>query len=299
MTRLFLVALLCLGLTGPARAGLNVFATLPEWGALARVIGGDAVTVFVATHARQDPHHIEARPSLIARARQADLVVANGAELEIGWLPAVLSAAGNRAIQPGLPGYFEAAAQVTLLEVPARVDRADGDVHPAGNPHIGLDPRLLLTVGAALQARMAALDPAQAAVYDANWSAFRTRWQAAIDRWQARAAPLRGRAIVVHHTAYPYFTHWLGLTRAGTLEPKPGVAPGSAHLAALRDALAGQRVLAIVRPPYAPEGPGQWLAGQSGIPLLRLPIRVEASADEAGLTAWFDGMIDALLATQR
>lgn len=298
MIRRILFALLCLGLTGPASAGLKVFATLPEWGALAQVIGGDAVTVFVATHARQDPHHIEARPSLIARARQADLVVANGAELEIGWLPAVLSSAGNRAIQPGLPGYFEAATQVALLEVPARVDRADGDVHPAGNPHIGLDPRLLLTVGAALQARMAALDPAQAAVYDANWAAFRTRWQAAIERWQARAALLRGEAIVVHHTAYPYFTHWLGLTRAGTLEPKPGVAPGSAHLAALRDALAGQRVLAIVRPPYASEGPGQWLAEHSGIPLLRLPVTVEHSADEAGLSAWFDSLIDALLATK-
>lgn len=299
MSRFVLLALLCLGLASPAQAGLKVFATLPEWGALARVIGADSVTVFVATHALQDPHHIEARPSLIARARQADLVVANGADLEVGWLPAVLSAAGNGPIQPGQPGYFEAAAQVALLEVPARVDRADGDVHPAGNPHIGLDPHRLLAVGTALHERMAALDPAQAAVYRANWSAFSARWQLAIARWTERAAPLRGKAIVVHHTAYPYFTRWLGLTRAGALEAKAGVAPGSAHLAALRDALAGQPVLAIVRPPYAPEGPGQWLAGETGIPLLRLPITIEQSVDEAGLTAWFDELIDRLLAHRR
>src|SRR4249920_895935 len=143
----------------PALAILNVFATVPEWGGLAEELGGDKVSVYVATNALQDPHHIEAKPSLIARARGADLVVATGAELEIGWLPLVTQQAGNPKIRPGQPGYFEAAPLVPMLEKPTRLDRADGDVHPGGNPHIQTDPRNILRVAGALSRRLADLDP--------------------------------------------------------------------------------------------------------------------------------------------
>src|SRR5947209_6368606 len=120
----------------PAAAALSVLATVPEWGALVEELAGDKAKIYVATNALQDPHHVEAKPSLIARARAADLVVATGAELEIGWLPLVLQQAGNPAIKPGKPGYFEAAPFVTLLDKPTRLDRAEGDVHPGGDPHI-------------------------------------------------------------------------------------------------------------------------------------------------------------------
>src|SRR6266404_3664719 len=125
----------------PALATLNVFATVPEWGALVEELGGDKVKVYTATSALQDPHHVEAKPSLIARARSADLVVATGAELEVGWLPLVTQQAGNPKVQAGKPGYFEAAAFVNMLEKPVRLDRSEGDVHPGGNPHIQTDPR--------------------------------------------------------------------------------------------------------------------------------------------------------------
>jgi len=294
MNRILGIGLLLMALATPASAGLKVFATLPEWGALAQIIGGNDVDVFVATHARQDPHHVDARPSLIARARSADLVVANGAELEIGWLPVVLRSAGNAATVPGRRGYFEAAAQVPLLEIPARLDRADGDVHASGNPHIGLDPRRLLTVGEALTGRMAALDPANASAYHANWQGFATRWQAAIDAWAAEAAPLQGAAIVVHHTAYPYLADWLGLKRLGALEPKPGVAPTSAHLAGLRTQMAGTPVRAILRPPYTSEAPDQWLAEATGVPVLNAPI-APAEASEQGLIDWYAGIVSGLV----
>src|SRR5207248_9387487 len=137
----WLAAALLAVTVSPAYAVLNVFATVPEWGALAEELGGDAVKVYVATNALQDPHHIEAKPSLIARARGADLVVATGAELEVGWLPLVTQQAGNPKIQAGKPGYFEAAGYATLLERPVRLDRSEGDVHPGGNPHIQTDPR--------------------------------------------------------------------------------------------------------------------------------------------------------------
>src|SRR2546427_9025198 len=125
----------------PAHAALNVFATVPEWAALTEELGGDKIKVYMATNALQDPHHVEAKPSLIARARGADLVVATGAELEIGWLPLVTQQAGNPKVQAGKPGYFEAAPLVPMVEKPTRLDRAVGDVHPLGNPHIPTDPR--------------------------------------------------------------------------------------------------------------------------------------------------------------
>src|SRR4051812_3818581 len=164
----------------PAYAVLNVFATVPEWGALTEELGGDKVSVYVATNALQDPHHIEAKPSLIARARNADLIVATGAELEVGWLPLVTQQAGNAKIQPGKPGYFEATAHVTLLGKPMRLDRAEGDVHAAGDAHIQTDPRNILKVAGPLAARLAELDPSNAAFYASRQKAFADRFAAAI-----------------------------------------------------------------------------------------------------------------------
>ena len=146
----------------PALAALNIFACTPEWGALAKELGGDKASVYVATNALQDPHRVEARPSLIARARSADMVVCTGAQLEIGWLPLVLTQAGNAKIQAGQPGYFEASRYTSMLEVPASVDRAQGDIHPGGNPHIHLDPRNIAKIASALSERMAQLDAPEA-----------------------------------------------------------------------------------------------------------------------------------------
>src|SRR3954449_2939496 len=174
----------------PALAALSIFATVPEWGALAQELGGSAVDVFTATNALQDPHHVEAKPSLIARARKADLVISTGAELEVGWLPLVLQQSGNGKVQPGRPGYFEATSAVTTIERPARLDRAEGDVHPQGNPHIQTDPRNIARVAAALAQRMAGLDPADAATFRARYASFDAKWQASIARWEEQAAPL-------------------------------------------------------------------------------------------------------------
>ena len=168
-------------------AALEVFACEPEWGALAQELGGDRVSIYVATNALQDPHQLQAKPSLLARARRAKLVVCTGAELEIGWLPIVLRQSGNSAVQPDKPGYFEASRHVRMLEVPTRLDRAEGDVHPGGNPHIQTDPRNIGRVATALAERMAELDPANAAYYRTRYRDFAKRWDAAIQRWQKEA----------------------------------------------------------------------------------------------------------------
>src|SRR4051812_16853680 len=188
--RISILALLLAAL--PASAALSIFATVPEWGALAEILGGEDVKVYVATNALQDPHRVEARPSLIARARGADLVVATGAELEVGWLPLVIQQSANAKIRPGTPGYFEAAAQVPLLGKPTRLDRAEGDVHPFGDPHIQTDARNIGRVAPALSSRFAQLDPAHAAQYQARLEAFTDRWAAAVSKWQQQAAPLKG-----------------------------------------------------------------------------------------------------------
>ena len=212
---------------------------VPEWGALVDELGGDKVKIYVATNALQDPHHVEAKPSLIARARAADLVVATGAELEIGWLPLVLQQAGNPAIKPGKPGYFEAAPYVNLLDKPTRLDRAEGDVHPGGDPHIQTDPRNIAKVAAPLAARLAELDPANAAWYQARYKAFAERWNAAIANWEKRGgAAERASKVVVQHKAFTYLQAWLGLKEIAALEPKPGVEPTTAHLSEVLELLA-------------------------------------------------------------
>jgi len=290
------LSILLLGLASlPAWADLNIFATVPEWAALAREIGGDKVRVYAATNAFQDPHRIEAKPSLLAQARQAQLVVAAGADLEVGWLPLVLRDSGNAAIQVGRPGYFEAAAVVKRLDVPSSVDRANGDVHAAGNPHIHLDPRNVLKVGEALSSRMAELDAGNAALYLAGFKSFAGKWQAAMARWEKDAAPLRGVPVLVHHASFVYLTNWLGMKEVGTLEPKPGVEPSSGHLSGLLARQQTTPARMALRTAYQQEGPSQWIAGKAGIPAVLLPYTVGGTAEAKDLFGLFDDTLQRLL----
>ena len=280
----------------PASAALNVLATVPEWAALAREIGADKVNVIAATNALQDPHRIDAKPSLIARTRSSQLVVANGAELEIGWLPMVLRESGNAAIQPGQPGYFEAASAVRLREVPTRLDRADGDVHAGGNPHIQTDPRNILTVAQALAARLALVDPANAEAYKANLARFSDRWKTAMARWELAAAPLRGVPVWVQHRSFPYMSDWLGLKELGALEPKAGVEPGSAHLAGILERQKVTPARMILRPAYTRASASEWLGERAHIPVVVLPFTVGGSPEAGDLFGLFDETIRRLLA---
>src|SRR5256886_9035480 len=186
---------LCVGAL-PAQAVLKVLATTPDWAALVTELGGDKVNVYTATSAFQDVHRVDAKPSLVARARTADLVVATGAHLEIGWMPAVLQDFGNTKIQPGSPGYFQAPPLVHLLEVPSAVDRSMGDIHPLGNPHVTLDPHNIAIIAKALAARLVLIDSTNAAYYAARGEDFDKRWQQATVGWGARAAPLDRKSVV-------------------------------------------------------------------------------------------------------
>ncbi len=295
MQPLRLFALLFVAWPAAAHAALNVFACEPEWGALATELGGDAVKVYVATTAFQDPHRIEARPSLVAQMRRADLVVCTGAELETGWLPLLLRQSGNAAIQPGQAGYFEAARQVALLDKPGVLDRAQGDIHASGNPHIQTDPRNIARVAQALGARLADIDPAHATAYQARLTDFNSRWNAAMTRWQAQAAPLEGMRIAVQHRAFPYLERWLGLQQVAVLEPKPGVEPTVSHLTEVAARLKTAPASAVLRAAYQNPRPAEWLAGHTGIPVVVLPFTVGGSARARDLFGLFDDSLEQLL----
>jgi len=294
MKKILLIALLFLSTT--SHAALNVFACEPEWAALTQLLAGDKANLYTATGALQDPHRVEARPSLIAKARRANLLVCTGAELETGWLPVILRESGNSAIQPGSPGAFEAARFVTMLEVPTRLDRSDGDVHAQGNPHIQTDARNFLAVADALSKRLTQLDPANAAYYQQQLATFNGQWRAAIARWEKQATPLKGVAIVAQHRGFPYLNNWLGLKQVAELEPKPGMEPSAAYLGQVLGQLQQHPAKMVLRAAYQDGRPSDWIAERAHIKAVALPYTVGGTAQAIDLFGLFDDTLTRLLA---
>lgn len=294
-TMKWLAGALLAAMTVPAFAALNIFACEPEWGALAAELGGDKVSVYDATNALQDPHHVEAKPSLLARTRNADLLACAGAELEVGWLPILLRQSGNPKIQPGKPGYFEAARYVRMLEIPTRLDRAEGDVHAGGNPHIHTDPRNIALVADALAQRLAEIDAAHADYYRQRYAQFAARWKTALASWEKQAVPLKGLSIVVQHKGFPYLENWLGLKQVAALEPKPGIEPSSAHLSEVLAQLQRQPAKLVIRAAYNDGRASEWLAERAKIPAVILPFTVGGSDKAKDLFGLFDDTVQRLL----
>jgi len=288
-----LAAALLLGtaFASPASAGIRVFACEPEWAALVREIGGDNVEAFSATHARQDPHHIRAKPSLIAAMRHAVLLFCSGGGLETGWLPILLRQSAPAKLQPGRPGHLMASDHVTVLEKPAVLDRSLGDIHPEGNPHVHLDARNMAPLARAVARRLATADAANAASYTRQADTFVRGWSQQLAGWERRAAKLRGMPVIVHHKSWAYLIHWLGLKEVATLEPRPGIQPTPAHLNALLRLSRAQPVKAILRTPYDPPDASDWLSSRTGIPVLTLPYTVGKDARPGSLRALFDDTI--------
>jgi zinc/manganese transport system substrate-binding protein len=279
----------------PAEAAIKVLATTADWGALAAELGGDQVDVYTATSALQDVHRVDAKPSLVARARTADLVVANGAELETGWLPVLVQESGNPRIRPGTPGYFEATSVLRLLEVPGTVDRAMGDIHPLGNPHVHLDPRNVATVAQALTERLATIDAPHAAYYRSRGADFQARWKQAMARWSEQAARLRGVPVVVLHRDQVYLLYWLGMREVAAIEPKPGVPPSAGHLAGLVSKLTASPPRMILLNAYNNPQAADWLSERIHVPVVTLPFSVGGTPQAANLFGLFDDTLQKLL----
>lgn len=279
-----------------AQAAVNVFACEPEWAALTQLLAGKQATIYTATGALQDPHRVEARPSLIARARRANLVVCTGAELETAWLPVILRESGNNAIQLGSTGYFSAAEAVKMLDVPTHLDRASGDVHAAGNPHIQTDARNFLPIANALSKRLILLDPANSAYYQQQLASFNLQWHAALVKWEKQGTPLQNVSIVVQHEGFPYLNRWLGMKEITSLEPKPGMEPSASYLNGVLTTLQQHPVKMVIRAAYQDERPSVWIAEHAHIHAVVLPYTVGGTDQAVDLFSLFDDTITRLLA---
>ena len=297
--RVKILAAALLLISARASAELAILTCEPEWAALAAELGGPLVAAESATTPLQDPHYIQARPSLIAKVRRAALVVCTGAELEVGWLPLLLRQAGNANVQPGQPGFLSAADYVDMLDKPASADRALGDIHPFGNPHIQMDPRNIGKVATALAERLETLDPANADTYRTRYADFATRWQAAVERWTRDVQAVAGMQVVTHHKGWVYLEHWAGLEEVGNLEPKPGLPPSAAHLAALLDTLANRKVALIIRSVYEDAKASDWLAGRTGIRAVVMPHTVGSVPGADDLFSMFDVVVNTLKEAQQ
>lgn len=273
-------------------AEINVLACEPEWRALVHELAGNQAKVYTATTNQQDPHHIQARPSLIAKARRTDLLICSGAELEVGWLPLLLRKSGNPNIQRGRQGYFMATDYVSLLDKAKELDRSHGDVHAAGNPHIQLDPDRLLLVAKALSESLSKIDPNNTEVYKNKLQIFTEQWQKSIKQWKVKASPLKGKSVVVHHRSWIYLQKWLGLSEIAALEPKAGIPPTSSHLSSLLSLMKNKPADMIIFSSYQDDKASKWLSNKTGIPTVSLDISPKVNES---LFDWYEGLINKLL----
>ncbi len=290
MRRLLTGLLAGLALFAAPVLALDVVATSPSMGALVRAVAPSAQLTVLAGPDR-DLHMLQAKPTMIRALRSADLLVAVGAELEMGWLPAASASAANPDILPGREGYFEAAAQVPLLDVGGPADRAMGDVHPAGNPHVDLDPVRMAQVAGALGARMARLDPGNAASYRANARRFAETVEQRLPQWQAQLAGAPGA--VLYHRDAVYLLERFDVPLLGTIEPVPGVPPSGRDLRELAGKLRGRDGVIIHAPYHSPKGPRK-LGGDLGWPVETLPLSPPVSADGDGYLRHIDRWVSAI-----
>ncbi len=248
MKKLLLPLSLLLALS--AEAKINVVATLPDLGSFAREIGGDNVSVTVLAKPTEDPHFVDARPSFVVGLRNADVLIDGGAELELGWLPPLLQNARNPKLDVGKPGRVQASQGIRLMNVPANVTRAAGDVHALGNPHFGVDPIIAKAIAQHIAQSFSAVDPPNAANYDANYKKFEATINAKLQEWGAAMLPFKGQHVVAYHDSWPYFAHRFGLEIDIFLEPKPGIPPSPSHLAEVIAQMKAQKIKAIIVEPY-------------------------------------------------
>ena len=292
-----LAALVALfGSQAAAQQKLNVVATTPDLGALATAIGGAAVEVKTLAKPSEDPHFVDAKPSLIVTLNRADVLIDGGAELEMGWLPTLLQSARNPKIATGTPGRIQASQGIRMLEVPTTLDRSRGDVHAAGNPHILMDPENVKIVVARIADHFSRVAPASAQTFAANLAAFNATLDAKIPQWQAALAPHRGAKIVTYHNDFVYFANRYGLEVVGTLEPKPGIAPSPAHLAQVIAAMKTANARAILVQPYQNRRTAETVARQTDAAVLSTPQQPGAIANTPGYFELMDYMVRTLAA---
>jgi ABC-type Zn uptake system ZnuABC Zn-binding protein ZnuA len=279
-----------------ASGKLNVVTATQDLASLAAEVGGDHVNVISIARGYQDPHFVEAKPSFLLNLRKADLLVVVGLQLEIGWLPPLITQSGNPRIQPAAPGYFDASQFAEILEIPtSQVSRAMGDVHPLGNPHYWLDPQNGLRVAVGLAQKLTQMDPGDAAYFNQRLEDFRKRLAAAEKRWDEQMKPYRGRKVVTYHQSWPNFVKRFGLQVAEYVEPRPGIPPSPAHVVELIALMKRQNVKLILVEPYFDLKTPQSVARETGGQVVVLMPSVGGDKDTGDYIKLFDYDVNLLV----
>jgi len=290
------VAALLASIALPARATVNVVTTTEGLAAIARDVGGDKVKVTALSRGIQDAHFVDANPSLAVRLRNADLLVDVGMDLEIGWLPPLVTQSRNSAIQPGGARRLTAATAVPPLDLPTGpVDRSQGDIHPSGNPHFLSDPRRALQVADAIAAGLGAIDPGDASYYQERLQAFQAKVGAAEKGWRAQLAPFAGRSVITQHKTLTYLLDWAGLKAAGYMEPKPGVAPPPSHVAGLAAIVKSAGVKGVLVENYYDPRSANQLRDLAGVKVIVIPGDVGGTRDASDWVSFVDTLVKALV----
>jgi zinc/manganese transport system substrate-binding protein len=278
----------------PAQAKLNVVATTPDLGALAQAIGGDKIDLTTLARPTEDPHFVDAKPSFMVKLNRADALIEGGAELESGWLTPLLEGARNPRLEPGKPGRIAAAAGVALLEVPAALDRSQGDIHASGNPHYLTDPENAKIVAAHIAESFSVLDRPDAAVFAANLRAFQSRLDTRMAEWRRSLAPFRGRPIVTYHNYWSYFGQRFAFPMDVFLEPKPGIPPTPAHLAQVITKMKSEHLRLVVVQPYQNRKTAETVAGRTDAVVLDWPSFPGGKGTES-YEAWMDYLVQSIV----
>ena len=273
-TPMLLMTLMILGASLPERAEakLQIVTSHADLAAISKAVGGDRVAVTNLCEPTQDPHFVDARPNLMLAINRADLVIVVGLELEVGWLPSLLTGARNPKVLPGQDGYLDTSAFVKRREIPkGTVDRSQGDIHPGGNPHFSRDPRSGIAIASGIARRLGRLDPDGASAYRRGYARFERELDVAMKRWANQLAPHKGTELVGYHKSWTYFAEWLGLKIDLFVEPKPGIPPHPAHVASLLKLMRARKVKAILQEEYYPDRTARLLATKTGAKLLKMP----------------------------
>ena len=289
----YFVCLVTLAFATNTFAKLNVVASTPDLGAIAQAIGGDKIDLTTIARPGEDPHFVDPKPSYFVKLNRADVLIDGGAELELGWLPALLDGARNSKLQPGKPNRVSAAEGISMLEVPSTLDRSKGDIHAAGNPHFLTDPANAKIVAEKIAASFCALDAGSCDAFKANLKSFETKLDAKMAEWQKLLAPYKGRDVVTYHNYWVYFGNRFGLKMDLFLEPKPGIPPTPSHLAEVITKMKAANAKVIAVQPYQNRKTAETVAGHTGATVVEFPSFPGGKGTETYID-WMDSLVNSL-----
>jgi len=275
-------------------AHMNIAVSYPYIGAITKSIGAEHINTVVLAKGNWDPHFVVPRPSLISKMRNADALIMNGGQLEIGWLPPLLNRAGNPKTNVGAATFLNLSHHIEMIHKPSEVDRSGGDVHPDGNPHFHLDPKNIIILAQTIKKFLISIDMEHADIYEKNYDAFESDWQEKMKIWQKKMASKKGMKVIQFHNNLAYFNKAYGLVNVGTIEPLPGIPPSSRHIIKTIKLINEQKPCCILHDVYHSTKTAEYIKDKTGIKIILMPHDIGALETVEDLNSLFDYLTDAI-----